>query len=386
MKKIILCVFLLAIMLVTSVSGFAAYNLDDYAFEAGIGRVMMNNGTPTVDGNITDDEGYGAPVTINHTNVTTTWSPQSRCIVEIVARYAWDDKGIYLAADITDPSMIPTTGLDELTMEYDPGDTYGWNGDVLFFGIDLADSFYNAGFTNSSDYTTWYCISVDEAGMFKCYRTQSDVGDITSDVTGSAALTDDGWKFEVLLSWDLLCEDALSISLGDVSVSASDVTPIGTVSPSMISYMDRAYYTGDFTVFSNEGFAEEELFVLARSVTIPTTLRDGTDGWMNPGHAIRNYGIELVTADATGYAPDTPPVKDTEPADTAPAVPESDDEAEDDTTEPTDTTKTADTTASSDDSGNGEGGMNPGIIIGIVAAAVVVIAVVIVVILKKKKV
>lgn len=384
MKKVILSVFLLTVMLVTTVSGYAAYNLDDYAFEGGIGRVVMNNGTPTVDGNITDSEGYGAPVNVNYKNSTTIWAAQSRCIVDIVVRYAWDNSGIYVAADITDPSMIPTTGLDELTIEMDPGDTYGWNGDVFIFGIDPADAFYNAGFSTSADFSTWYCVSVDETGAFKCYRTQNDLGDITSDVTGSAALTNGGWKFEMMIPWDLLCEDVLSVSLGDVSVDADEITSLGTISHTMVLYMDRAYFTGDFTVFSNESFAEGDLFVLSRNVTIPTTLRDGTDGWKNPGAAIRNYGIELAAGDAAGNAPETtPPESDTETETTA-SAPESTANTADNTS--ADTTKASETTAADNDTSNTEeGGINVGLIIGIVAAVVVVIAIVVVVVIKKKK-
>ena len=383
MKKVILSVFLLVVLLVTAVSSAAAYNIDDYFFTEGVGRVIMNNGTPNIDGNITDGEGWGPVVTIDSTNSTSIWAPSSRPIMVINARYAWDASGLYLAAEINDPSMIPSSGLDELDFEMDPGDMYGWNGDVFVFGIDPADTFYNSGFTTTADRSTWYCISIDETGAFKCYRTQSDVGEVTGDLTGVASLTDNGWKFEVKFPGDIICDDAASMSLGDVSVDAATITELGTTSHSMIMYMDRAYYEGDFVVFSNTEWGEGELFTLSRNMTIPTTLRDGTDGWRNSDSAIRSYGIVLAAADATGNAPETTVPVETEPVEpeTTPA-PDTTDEV------PVDTTKAPVTTAATNNnttSDTDEGGANIGLIIGIVAAVVVVVAIVVVIVIKKKK-
>lgn len=383
MKKVILSVFLLAVLLVTSVSSMAAYNIDDYVFSEGVGRVVMSNGSPTVDGNITDGEGWGPVFTVDSTNSTSIWAPSSRPIMVINARYAWDASGLYLAAEISDPSMIPSSGLDELDFEDEPGDMYGWNGDVLIFGIDPADAYYNSGYTTTADRSTWYCISVDDTGAFKCYRTQSDVGEITADVTGAASLTSDGWKFEVKFPWDIICDDAASMSLGDVSVDADTITALGTTSHSMLMYMDRAYYEGDFVVFSNTEWGEGELFTLSRNMTIPTTLRDGTDGWRNSDSAIRSYGIVVAAGDAAGNAPETTPPADTETdAPETSATPESTDEATADTTKAPDTTTAPNNTNTADDTD--EGGVNIGLIIGIVAAVVVVAAIVVVIVIKKK--
>ena len=303
----ILSVCILCLLLASTFTCFAEYNLDDYNnFAGGVGNVTMKNGSPTVDGNISDSEGYGSPITINSANSVSIWAPSSRVITTITARYAWDTNGIYVACDIVDPSLVKSTGEDDI----DDTAMYGYNGDVCVIALDPAEEFYNAGIINEC--STWYCVSLNSAGSFQCYRTQSDEGDVTGEVKGAASTTSNGWKFEMMIPWDTIIDDAESCSLGDVTLTRDQITANGTTSHAMIMYMDRAPYSGDFTVFTSQELEEGEIFTLSRNMTIPTTLRDGTDGWTNSGEKIKCYGIVLCAADTSGNYVETQAPETTE--------------------------------------------------------------------------
>ncbi|MBE6573151.1 MAG: hypothetical protein E7652_02025 [Ruminococcaceae bacterium] len=309
MKKTrVFSVLFIIILLCTSLSVYAEYNLDDYQYDENARYSDMVNASarkasPTLDANITDAEGWGTTVTYDYTNMPPFWGPSSRCITSKAVRYAWDDTGIYIAADITDPSMIASTGEDMLN---DEGiNEYGWNGDTFIFAIDPLNALFYDGFTSNIDKSVHYCISIDSTDKFICYAAYSEYlnGDITSTVKGAAKLTDKGWKFECMIPWDRILSDTQAASYDTVRLSKDDITLPGLISNVGIMYMDRSVAGGEFDVFGTFGAETGDIFTLSRSICVPKVHADGMDS-MTGGDGIRSYGTKLVLADSEGNSPE----------------------------------------------------------------------------------
>ena len=407
MKKMIVSILVVVMLVLSSMSVFAYDEsaLDTYACpkNTDIGSHVAKNGSPTVDANITEGEGWSDAKYIDYVNMPTLWGSSSRCIISGNLYFAWDDSGLYFAADITDPTMVYSKS--EVTDGTDDS-SYGYDGDVFVFAIDPADVCFNEASMVSrdekSDRSVWYCVSMFEGGTVKVWRSNCNDGEITDVVTVAGTSTTTGWAFECKLPWDIVIEDVLNHTLGDADVTKEEITALGTVSSVGIQYMDRAVLTEDVLVFkgSSDPAVEGDVFTLSRNISMPLIHAD-SQGMDTGGTCIISHGLKLAMGDAEGNAPETT----TEATETTPA-PETtpkEEETEDDETESS-TESTAKTTVRYDDDGNliteapgdgaadeddgnkdGNGGLGVPTIIGIVAAAVAVVAVVVIIIVKKKK-
>lgn len=390
MKKTILCM-LIAVMLVLSSMSVFAYDLaslEQYLYTASneIGSVNAKNSTPTVDGNISSGEGWSDAVAIDYTNMPTYWASSSRCIISANLYFAWNANGVYVAADITDPTMVLSTGEDE------PNDEgiaeYGYNGDVFIFAMDPLGACFESGMVSSGERSAWYCMSMFEGGAVKVYRSNANDGEVDS-VTAKGTKTSKGWAVECMIPWDVIIEDTFVASMGDVDLTVEDITTAGAISNVGIIYMDRAVLNADVEVFkgSDDETPEGGVFTLSRNISVPLVHADG-QGWQTGGESLRSYGLKFTIADATGYAPETEaPVADTEPVeDTEPAKDNDTEEIVED--EPEDTTEKEEEKKPAireDKEDKDEGGSMLPIIIAVVAVVVVAAAVVVVILIKKKK-
>lgn len=372
MKKIrAIGVIVLTLIMLMSTISFAAYDDASIApFSEGVGQIIAKNNTPTIDGTASESEGYSTVKELNSTNMGLFWSPASRCIMSAKVYFAWDAKNLYLAADITDPSMVLSTEEDETE-----GDNiYGYNGDMFVFMIDPLEECFNSGMTQSGDKTAWYCFGIGEGNVLKAYRTQVNDADLSTDVTGVATTTTNGWAFEVSIPWSTITDDTFAASSGDVDLKTADITTPGAISKACVMYLDRAVASPEFAQFNtgSGAVAEGKVFTLSRNITIPTTLPDGTSGTVNGGESVRSYGIDLTIGDAAGVAPVT---------ETTAKVTEAETTAK--------STKKKETTAAKETEEKKEektenGGLGIGAIIGIIVGAVIVIGVVVFIIIKNK--
>lgn len=393
MKKTILCM-LIAVMLVLSSMSVFAYDLaslDQYLYTASneIGSVNAKNSSPNIDANISSGEGWSDAVAIDYTNMPTYWASSSRCIITANLYFAWDNNGVYVAADITDPTMVLSTAEDE------PNDAgmneYGYNGDVFIFGIDPLAACFNSGMVSSGDRTAWYCMSMFEGGAVKVFRTNANDGEVTDSVNVKGTKTSKGWAVECMIPWDVVIEDTFVASLGDVNVTKEEITTAGAISNVGIIYMDRAVLSPDVEVFkgSADETAEGEVFTLSRNISVPLVHADG-QSWQTGGESLRSYGLKLAIADASGFAPETEaPVVDTEPVeeDTEEIVEDDTEEiVEDDTEDVAEEEEESKSPIRGNDDDEDEGGsiLVP-VIIAIVAVVVVAAGVVVAVIIIKKK-
>ncbi len=385
MKKIrIISLVVAALFILSSLSIFAEYDPAAYQYVEGAGKVIAKNNTPTIDGNISASEGWSDAKTLNATNMANFWSASSLCVITANVYFAWDTEGLYLAADIADGTHILTTGEDDIDANDDGSNDYGWNGDVLIFGIDPLGACFDAGMTQTGDRTAWYCFSVAEGGVFKCYQsnTQSNDSDITDSLNGRATITSLGWAFECMIPWERIIDDTMNVTLGDVQLTVDEITLAGAISSVGIMYMDRAVASDELAQFNSSSNAVDNgtVFTITRAISVPTVHKDG-QAWMYGGESLRSYGIELAIGDASGFAPETTTEEVTEPETTTAKATEKDTEEEEEDTKKE--TEAEDTTEAVEDTE--EGGVNVGLIIGIAAAVVVVAAVVVFIVIKKKK-
>ena len=201
MKKTIVCM-LIAVMLVLSSVNVLAYDLSTldtylYTAENEVGSLVAKNNTPTIDGNISTGEGWSDAKVIDYTNMPTLWASSSRCIIKGNVYFAWDTNGLYVAADIADPTMVLSKGEDEANEE--GMNEYGYDGDVFVLGIDPLASCFDAGMVSNEDFTAWYCMSILEGGAFKVYRSHANDAEITDTVKGAAKTTTTGWALECMI-------------------------------------------------------------------------------------------------------------------------------------------------------------------------------------------
>ena len=189
MKKTIVCM-LIAVMLILSSVSVLAYDEShlasmEFPQNADIGSLVAKNNTPTIDGNISTGEGWSDAKYIDYTNMPHMWGSSSRCLITGNVYFAWDTAGIYVAADITDPTMVISTGEDEPD---DNGDIeYGYNGDVFTLCIDPMGACNEIGM--GEEFSAWYNMSILEGGAFKVYRSKYNGSDITDSVKGAAKTT-----------------------------------------------------------------------------------------------------------------------------------------------------------------------------------------------------
>ena len=414
MKKIkLLTILLAAVMLmgVLSILAYAELDLSEGLFKTvigtesanGLGLVVASNNTPTLDGSISDSEGWSTGYAFNNTNMNPGfWSPQTRCVISGTLRFAWDAKNLYVAADIADPSYIMSTGDG---MDLDDGDLL-YNGDIFVFTIDPNLACFNSGMTQT-DYNTWYYISNHE-NTFSCKSMLHDGSPKDRNFEGAVKTTDAGWSLEFALPWEDICGDTQDASLASagsdiVEVNASEVAVKDVVSNCCFIYMDRAKFEGEFTALSSDQSLDEgTIFTVGKLASTPVVLRDGMNPTSYSDVFIKSYGIRLALGDAAGTTTVVPDVvseeieAEVEEIDTTKPDDETDkpDDANETASETATETEKDETTTAADDKADdkeepakaSEEKSNTGLIIGIIVAAVVVVgAVVAFVIIKKKK-
>ncbi|MBQ3099457.1 MAG: hypothetical protein IJC50_00555 [Clostridia bacterium] len=219
--------------------------------------VQMPYATPVIDAVIDENEGWSAPALFDNPTVGYFWAHQT-LTTSADLYFAYDDKGIYVAADIVERNFvnaidqngnpadyvgncfIPSTGEDDINPDGDKND-YGWNGDVFIFAIDPLSQYEEMGFMGNSDYTAWYCIGLFEDGSSRMYRSKVNYGEITNQVKLGAKTTEEGWVLEAFIPWEIVCKDAEDLGFGDITVSEEDMVKLGATSRATVMYMDRFF-------------------------------------------------------------------------------------------------------------------------------------------------
>ena len=267
MSKRILSTFLACLMLFsafvfTGVSSAASQNPD----------VVMPMADPVIDGIIEDSGAWSKAADFNEDTVSNFWSGNG---LNSSAKlyFAYSMKGLYFAADITDNDLIYSTGYDNID------DDYGFNGDVMTLMLDALGLFE----TSSTQVTPWYNFGVFSDGTVKCFRSRANDGEITDSITLAGGLTDKGFCFEALISWNDITADAKAA--GGFDVNGLSLISKGSVSRAAAMFMDR--YQKNATTVDTWG----------RYITICDTTYDGWSGSDTSGYTAKSFGLVLKNGD-----------------------------------------------------------------------------------------
>ena len=300
MKKLICIILMLSLL---SLTVYANPNM-----QADIGNIDVPMAVPTVDGDITSSEGWSEGV-YAYKDLMATFGNCNEILQSFYLYYAYDNEGIYYAADILDNSFVLSTGEDDLdNVENDFNikneNVYGYNGDIFTFTMDPLGRFLEEGYLSNSDYNAWYSVGIFEDDICRMYRGHNRSGDITSEVKLQGHVTDAGWCFEAFIPWSFICQDAEDMSFGDISITPEDMYAAGACHRAMAIYMDR---------FVDPEAGEAATF--QRFATCGYVLADGLMGYLSSGVCLKAYGITLsiigeenvttTAADTTTVAPDT---------------------------------------------------------------------------------
>ena len=279
--------------------------------------------TPTIDGNITETEGWSVSALMNYDTLGFYWhvNPLS---MDGNVRFAWDNDNLYYCANIID-GMETTHEItgdvfpegynqflyseDEDWIDVnpdDPTDHYGYDGDIFGIIIDPLSLMLDAGFTGNQDYTPWYLVGLFEGDVAKMYRQKINIGDITDQVQVAGHKTEKGWCLEAAIPWDIIIKDIEDISFGECVIDKAELLSDGAYIRLGAMYHDR---------FDDPEAGERATW--GRFVTCPTTLATGMSGNGSSGDNVLSCGINLylkaaedittvaTTTDTTTAAADT---------------------------------------------------------------------------------
>lgn len=226
---------LAAVLSATVVASALAPNVS--AMKA-VGDVSVPYGTAVIDGKINADEWKDAAVIPFNGDTAKAWAGAVPADFSTDVKALWDETGIYLAGEITDSTFMASTEGQ-------------YNGDAFQFSIDLGQVFF--GTDNSR--AIFYSFGCWD-GNTMVQRQESSNDAVVNDGDGveiKTSSTSGGWSFELMLSWDMLAEDA-ELKSGE----AVDVAE-GTKLNMLICYLDKdstgAVVNAFGTTLTDEGTA-----------------------------------------------------------------------------------------------------------------------------------
>lgn len=285
--------------------------------QADVGNINVPMSAPTVDGNIDPNEGWSEGV-YAYKDIMATFGNTNDILQSFYLYYAYDEEGLYYAADILDDSFVLSTGeddIDNVKNDFNIKDevVYGYNGDIFTFTIDPLGRFLNEGYLANTDYNAWYSVGIFEGNICRMYRAHNRSGDITAEVRVNGAVTDAGWRFETFIPWNFIVQDTEDISFGDITVTPAELCAGGARHRAMAIYMDRFVdpESGDVATFQ-------------RFATCGYVLADGLMGYLSSGMCLKAYGITLTmegdgrVTDTETTTADTTTAESNETTDTAP--------------------------------------------------------------------
>ena len=282
----VLCVALVLAMLVP-VSVFAGPF--DYIVEND--PVATPEASPEIDGVISDNDGWSAPAKLKDGMVKYLMDYAQPCATDADIYFAYDEGGLYYAADITE---IPDIGDISNTFAYSTEEDYldldphsyenvvGYNGDVFILALDPLGLYEQNGYIAATDYTVWYCIGLFEGDEARMYRTRANAGEVTEGVTLEGRATETGWSFEAYLPWEMIIADMEAYTYGRATCTVEDLTQGGAQFRSAAIYMDR---TDDPEL--------GEVGTRGAYMTACAVAHDGNPSQMMKGHYAMLYGLDF---------------------------------------------------------------------------------------------
>ena len=304
-KKIFAVLLALALML--PLFGIAVTANDDFRKE--VGAVDVNRATPDIDGIIKKDEGWGSATHIDKSNYSTAWTSMRTYEWNCDSYFAYDENGLYFALDINDDfeltdenfgadgvRTVGTVISDPDDDSYADADIASFNGDTFIITLDPLNYFINNSTPHTKQFTARYSVGITEDGAVLDRRIYD--GDKESfvryDISSSyvnGRLTENGWQFELFISFEDIASDCEILSDGQWIPDAEE---LGAASTGEIyderGFADRkngnTWYSADYIYvdrYIDEDSLETETW--QRYCTVATYVNgysgDSTDGISN---------------------------------------------------------------------------------------------------------
>ncbi len=286
--RFILCIILVLTMLVPT--GVFAGSLD---YIKQNDPVAAPKAKPTLDGVPLAEEGWSAPAKLARGYVKTLMDYTYVCAADADIYFAYDEGGLYYAADITElaevdgeetgNSFMYSRGEDWIDNEGPTAENIvGYDGDVFILALDPLGLYIRNGYIAATDYTVWYCVGLFEGDEARMFRTRANTGDITDEVKVSGKATEKGWSFEAYLPWELIIADMEEYTYGRATCTVEDLIQGGAQFRSAAIYMDR---------FDDPEMGEVN--TRGSYMTSCTYLHDGSPSHMMKGHFAGLYGLNF---------------------------------------------------------------------------------------------
>lgn len=253
--------------------------------------VATPEATPDIDGVISESDGWSQPAKLKDGMVKYLMDYTQPCATDADIYFAYDEGGLYYAADITE---IPGIGDVDNVFAYSTEEDYldiekgnnenivGYNGDVFILALDPLGLYEQYGYITATDYTVWYCIGLFEGDQAKMYRTRANAGEISEGVLLNGKVTEKGWSFEAYLPWEMIIADMEAYTYGRATCTVEDLTRGGAQFRSAAIYMDR---TDDPEL--------GEVNTRGAYMTACSVAHDGNASQMMNGHYANLYGLNF---------------------------------------------------------------------------------------------
>ncbi|MBQ3182736.1 MAG: S-layer homology domain-containing protein [Clostridia bacterium] len=247
---------------------------------------------PTIDGNITDEEGWSSPAYMNNDTLNLYHGPSSAPILGELY-FAVDVGGFYFSGDFKvgvlsyDPSVTgKSINVDEMLSGVTEDGKCDFTGDYFELTIDpmralteLSTIYYYP----IPQYTLALCtdgsvyLHDEESMIYNSGETLTEKGALAA-----GKVTDNGWCFEAWIPWSVIVDDVSKLSKGKLDLNINDIPVHGTEIRAGGKYYD-SYSDSRHDVY----YTAPEVFV---------------GGLKKPGYEFSNLdldtlGIELTVSD-----------------------------------------------------------------------------------------
>lgn len=155
--------------------------------------VTVYYNTPDLDGVISDGEWDKENAIVMDASNSAAWGGEISN--QITFYYAWDDEGLYAAAQVKDDDLMIPANSSEV-----------YSKDCFQIAIDPAGLLGNAGVGGGMFYSLAVCQGETLGAVYHPYGGAAE----DFEYEGAARLTSDGWEFEMMIPWtsiEILADD-----------------------------------------------------------------------------------------------------------------------------------------------------------------------------------
>lgn len=320
MKKITVFAFFALLCAVLLCAGVCAKEIGGVSVPA-----LGERTAPVLDGDISDGVWQSVPcVLLDDQNCSTSWSYRSLVNGSCEIKLLSSEDGIYICAKITDPTLVRSTGANDIhnyDSEYDHADDlYGYNGDLFIFALDPM-GVIEAEDSLRGGKGLWYTFTPFADGALRVFRSNPSPEDVTGEIPGAYTYDENGWIFEAFIPYTRIAADTALFS-GITAPSAAELAVPGARLTAMSLYLDRYMYGSFEPTLTADGYLLDfdsqikeytsynpeigdtfhpktgTVYTVSRWANVCDVIpRDNIPGYLGSGVAAKLHGMYLTLGD-----------------------------------------------------------------------------------------